>query len=76
MKFSLTALLWLTTCICLLLGLLSVPQTFLRHYRLINLNTAEVTTLWPVEIAGRVALVVFTFFVGLRVIRDRYFKKP
>jgi hypothetical protein len=72
MRFSLAALLWLTTCCSLLSGWSFMPPYFLRHYRIVNLNTAKVFTFWPVEAAGRVALVAALFFVGLRLIRNRY----
>jgi hypothetical protein len=76
MRFSVATLLWLSICLYALGHLWFLPPYFLTDYRFVNLNTGKVYTLWPVEASGRVALIAATFFLGLPVIRNRFYKQP
>jgi hypothetical protein len=76
MRFSLAALLWLTICCFPLFHLYILPPYFLRDYRFVNLRTAEVFSVWPVEAAGRIALMAAVYYLGLRVIRNRFYRQP
>jgi membrane protein implicated in regulation of membrane protease activity len=76
MRFNLAALFLLITCCCLLAGSLYLPPIFLTNWRLVNITTGKIYTAWPLEAAWRVAIIAFTFFVVLRLMRSRYFRQP
>jgi hypothetical protein len=75
MRYSLVALFWLTTCFCLLASSFSLPTYFTANYRLVNIATGKVFEPWVLEAMVRLALTAIPFFVGLRLIRNRFYRQ-